>query len=95
MAMDMLGMTLRAMGVDPNALFGQAMQLGNAFEKLISGQEAFAAQLDRIEANQHAIMTAMGIMVPPPSEAMALIIAAESRRFMDDTTVPVPVRLPS
>jgi hypothetical protein len=74
--MDMIGLALKSMGVDPSIVLKQAIEIGAAFQKL-------AAQLDAIQANQEAIMTHLGLSVPPPAGAVLDLIALESRRITD------------
>ena len=91
MAVDgMLSLTLKAMGVDPTALLGQAQQLGTAFETLATGQKTTVEQLGqllaalgRIETNQLTMMAHMGLYVPPLPEGEALeLITRESQRYL-------------
>lgn len=76
MALDMMGMMLRGMGIDADAILQQAAGLGAAFERM-------NAQLDAIRAGQDAIMAAMGLYVAPPEGDVAALIAAESIRHLD------------
>lgn len=73
--MDILGLTLKGMGFDPAALLAQAAQLGAAFQ-------AVTESLERIEAHQLAIMSALGLYVAPPSGKLAQLIADESRAYV-------------
>jgi hypothetical protein len=82
--MDMFQLTMKAMGLDPNALMAQASQMGQAFEAIVAMQREAADQLARIESNQLTVMEAMGLYVAPlPTGDMARLIADESRRFTD------------
>lgn len=69
----LIGMMLKGMGFDPNAVVQQATAIGAAFG-------AMQAQLNRMEANQIAIMGHMGLTVPDLPPEMILLIDAESRR---------------
>lgn len=80
---DMLGVMLRGLGVDPQAIMDQAAGLSVAFNKLASMQEEALAQLATVRAGQDAIMAAMGLYVAPPTGAVAALIADESRRHID------------
>lgn len=79
MAIDMMGLALKGMGFDPAALFAQAELMGKAFARM-------AATVDRIEAQQLAIMAALGLTVPEPAGEMLTLIEDESRKLLDPTT---------
>lgn len=81
--MDMFGVMLRGMGIDPDALLGQAAALGAAFERIAETQLDIVARLDTLQAGQDAISAAMGLYVAPPTPALLAIIATESARFTD------------
>lgn len=83
MAIDMIGLALKGMGFDPVAIQTQATELVALF---VGIKEALAFQADamaRIEANQLAVMSALGLEVPMPDEAALILIAQESRRFIE------------
>jgi hypothetical protein len=80
-ALDMLTLAIKAMGVDPGEVFGQAARVGEAFERI-------AATLERLEAGQTAMMVAMGLAAPNPDAAMLTLIADQSRRFTDPAADP-------
>ncbi len=84
MSMDVMTLAFKAMGFDPSVIMGQAQQLGTAFAALADGQKAAAEALARLEANQLAIMTTLGLAVPLPDGDMAALIAVESRKFLDE-----------
>ena len=81
--MDMLSITLKAMGVDPTQLFSQAMALGTAFEKIAQQQAETLRQLEQIRQSQDAIMSAMGLYVAPPEGEIAALIAVESHKLIE------------
>lgn len=78
--MDMLSLAVKAMGIDPMAIMQQAEGLGRAFDLIGRSCERQEHALARIEASQLAIMTELGLAVPPPTEEQAALIAAESRK---------------
>lgn len=81
--MDMLALTLKAMGVDPALLFGQAQALGAAFERIAEQQGETLKQLEEVRRSQDAIMSAMGLYVAPPEGEIAALIAIESQKVLD------------
>lgn len=84
-------MMLKASGIDPAAIMGQAQQLGTAFGQLVAGVAQLGAQLDGLKANQLAIMAHLGMAVPDPSPDQLAIIAAETRKVIGaDVTGPQP-----
>lgn len=85
--MDMLGGMLRGMGIDPDALMGQAAALGAAFERIATAQAVVLERLETLQAGQDAISAAMGLYVAPPTEALLQIIAVESAKFTDVVAV--------
>jgi hypothetical protein len=76
--MDMLTLALKSMGIDGDALINQAKQIGGAFQTIADKLEAISAKLERMDANQTAIMAAMGLYIPPPDGAMLALIETES-----------------
>jgi hypothetical protein len=93
---DMLGVMLRGLGVDPQAIMEQAAGLGAAFVELTAMQKETLLKLEVIRstqeamrANQEAMLAAMGLSVAPPSEEVAALIAIESRRHMERFGGPV------
>lgn len=79
--MDMMTLALRSMGIDGDALLNQAKQIGGAFQTIGDRLAALDAKLDRLEANQHAVMGHMGLYVPPPSGDALIMIDAESAAY--------------
>lgn len=73
--MDMLQMMLRGMGVDPAEIMRLGESIGGAFARLEATQREMLA-------NQHAVMTAMGLEVPPPDDETLLLIAAKSNEYI-------------
>lgn len=80
---DMLGVAFKAMGVDPVLMMGMAENLGRSFELIAKSCERQELALERIEASQLAIMTELGLAVPPPTDEQAELIARESLRHAD------------
>jgi hypothetical protein len=80
--MDMIGMTLRSMGFDPEVVLGQFKALGEAFTQLGVRLEGIEARLTQIEQSQIALLTHLGLFVPPSLEMMTLI-EAESKSVLD------------
>jgi hypothetical protein len=80
--MDMLGMTLRSMGFDPEVVMGQFKSLGEAFHQLGVRLEGIEARLTQIEQSQIALLTHLGLFVPPSLEIMTLI-EAESQAVVE------------
>jgi hypothetical protein len=77
--LDMMGMMLRGLGIDPAALIEQAGQLGSTFQAIGAALARIEAGQARLEAQQLATMTALGIYVAPPEgETLALIEAASA-----------------
>jgi hypothetical protein len=91
--MDMLQMTLRAMGIEPDVLTGTAMKLGAAFESIVADQAVIMGKLDELRAGQIAIMAGMGLDIPAPTGNEAELIAIESRRLMDAYGGPVLIEM--
>jgi hypothetical protein len=87
--MDMLQMTLRAMGIEPDLLTGTAMKLGAAFESIVADQAVILAKLDELRSGQIAIMAGMGLDIPAPTGSEAELIALESQRLMDSYGGPI------
>lgn len=81
--MDMLSLAVKAMGIDPGAIMAQAEGLGKAFDLIGRSCERLEQGLARLEAGQLAIMTEMGLYVPPPTAEQAELIARESRRHAE------------
>lgn len=79
---DMLGLMLKGLGIDPAAIMAQASELGETFARLIVGQARVDAKLDQVLANQTAIMAALGLTVPLPSEAETALIEAETVKYL-------------
>lgn len=79
--MDMMTLALKSIGIDGEALMGQAKQIGATFQVIAERLTTLDAALARIEANQHAVMGHMGLYVPPPSGAALVIIEAESAAY--------------
>ena len=73
---------LKGMGIDAEKVMGQAAALGAAFERIARTQDAIATQLLDLADNQIAIMTHLGMMVPPPTGQALEVIAAESARYV-------------
>ena len=82
-AADMIGLAIKAMGIDPKAILSTADSLGRAFGVIGESCQRQEAALARLEASQLAIMAHLGLTVPPPTDEQADIIAAESRRYGD------------
>jgi hypothetical protein len=80
--MDMIGMTLRSMGFDPEVVLGQFKALGEAFTQLGVRLEGIEARLTQIEQSQIALLTHLGLFVPPSLEMMTLI-EAESKSIVE------------
>ena len=66
MPVDMIGMTLRSLGFDPDAAMDQFRKLGEAFDSI-------GRKLDVIEKNQTALMVHLGMQAEPDPEALAMI----------------------
>lgn len=81
--MDMIAIAIKAMGIDPAQVMGQLENLGRAFDHLGRSAARQEEALARIESSQMAIMTELGLAVPPPTDEQAEMIAAESRRHAD------------
>ena len=81
--MDMITLALKGLGIDPAAVMGQAAALGEAFERLASGQDRLGVQLATVQASLDTISAAMGLYVAPPSGAIAALIEAESVKIVE------------
>lgn len=81
--MDMLALAVKAMGIDPLAIMAQAEGLGRAFDVIGQSCARLELAVARLEAGQLAMMTEMGLYVPPPTEEQAALIALESRRHAE------------
>lgn len=79
--MDMMALALKSMGIDGEALMGQAKLIGTTFQTIADRLTALDAAAVRIEANQHAVMGHMGLYVPPPSGDALVMIDAESAAY--------------
>jgi hypothetical protein len=88
MAIDMLTLTLKAMGIDPTAVLSQALAVGASLQAIVDRQGELLAAVAELQASQHAMMTAMGLTVPPPTAEITALIAAESQRYIDANTSP-------
>lgn len=64
--MDMLGMSLRAMGIDVEGVVGQITKIHELFV-------ALDQRLGRIESGLNTLMLAQGLYVPPTEETTKLI----------------------
>jgi hypothetical protein len=83
MAADMMGLALKAMGVDVGSIFAQAEEMGKLFERMALAIERIDARGERIEADIATIKAALGLPVPLPEGDMLQLIVGESRRYTD------------
>lgn len=85
----MMGLAMKAMGIDPGALMGQAGEFVAAFQtmraqlgELLAGQARADEALLRIEANQGAVMAALGLAVPLPAGDVLRLIEDGTARHL-------------
>ncbi len=90
--MDMIAMTLKAMGLDPVQMVQQGTALVSAFEAIRRTQYELIARLEQIDRQQTAIMASMGLYVPVPDGETKALIEAGSKAWIDSHGGPVPDR---
>lgn len=80
--MDMLGMMLKGMGLEPDAIMKQAAELSQCVVAMRDDQAAVRAGVAEILANQKAIMVHLGLMDVALDPATERLIAHESQKFL-------------
>ena|ERR1700760_3639009 len=80
--MDMMRMTLAAMGLDADALIAQATQLGETFGAVVRMQQETIARLKQVQASLDMMAAAMGLTVPPPEGDTLAKIEAETLAYL-------------
>lgn len=84
---DLMGLLMKAGGLDMGALLVQASALGETFARIAANQEMLLQVMVEQREGQLAIMTAMGLYVPPPTGEQADIIALETKRYIESLNV--------
>lgn len=83
MAMDMMAMVFKSMGIDASAVLGTAQQLGAAFTQMLATLHRVEEKVDRLQASVDAISADLGIFVPPPSGDQVALITAETAKYLE------------
>jgi hypothetical protein len=80
--LDMFVILMKSLGLDPQLMTRQVGEVATAFRAMQEAQTEAGAALGRVEANQRAMMTHMGIYVAPPTDDELALIATESTKLL-------------
>jgi hypothetical protein len=81
MSLDMAGLMLRSMGVDPQAVVGSIQDIAAGAAQMTALVDAMRTDISELLENQRAIMAHLGMSVPMTAATMSLI-ADQSARYL-------------